>query len=274
MAGCVVSGCGRKIKARGLCYSHYRKFRLAGDLERFPGPGRGRRAPEASRLCTGVSQCGKSELARGLCESCYQSRRKSGQLPLLPKINAGQCCRVNGCAKEPRALGYCDSHYRRLKIYGDPLASAPRKTGGPCATDGCNGVAKADGLCPNCYQRRRNLGHTGFSERHLKRFENVLDDQGYVLVPMPNHPNARKSNRVPEHRLIMSTYLGRALRKNESVHHKNGVKSDNRIENLELWLVSQPPGQRPTDLMAWARSILKLYVPDERKLKRLQYRNL
>jgi hypothetical protein len=56
---------------------------------------------------------------------------------------------------------------------------------------------------------------------------------------------------VTEHRLVMERHLGRLLEKWESVHHINGIRLDNRIENLELWVVPQPYGQRPTDLVEW-----------------------
>jgi len=58
--------------------------------------------------------------------------------------------------------------------------------------------------------------------------------QGYVRVLKPSHPNADQTGYVQEHRLVMSEYLGRPLTELESVHHRNGIKDDNRIENLEL----------------------------------------
>lgn len=49
----------------------------------------------------------------------------------------------------------------------------------------------------------------------------------------------------------MERHLGRRLMPGENVHHKHGMKADSSIEHLELWLVSQPSGQRVTDLMEY-----------------------
>jgi hypothetical protein len=57
---------------------------------------------------------------------------------------------------------------------------------------------------------------------------------GYILVFYPTHPFATKKY-VFEHRLIMEKHLGRYIKPKEIVHHKNGIKDDNRIENLELF---------------------------------------
>lgn len=61
----------------------------------------------------------------------------------------------------------------------------------------------------------------------------------------------------------MEYQLNRPLWPDETVHHKNGHRSDNRIENLELWSKWQPSGQRVEDKLAWAREILARYEQTE-----------
>lgn len=66
-----------------------------------------------------------------------------------------------------------------------------------------------------------------------------------------------------EHVYLMEQKLGRRLQPGETVHHKNGVRDDNRENNLELWSSSQPAGQRVADKVRWALEILQLYAPEK-----------
>lgn len=93
------------------------------------------------------------------------------------------------------------------------------------------------------------------NHKHSRQYRN-----GYVLVFVGRgYPGAIKSGHIFEHRKVMQDILGRPLLPEENVHHKNGVKDDNRPENLELWTRSQPQGQRVEDKLRWAREFLALY---------------
>lgn len=78
------------------------------------------------------------------------------------------------------------------------------------------------------------------------------------MVFQKGHPRTGggRHNYILEHILIMEKHISRYLEADENVHHINGVKNDNRIENLELWVKPQPTGIRAEDALIWAKKIL------------------
>lgn len=132
---------------------------------------------------------------------------------------------------------------------------------------GVNGVTVLNTLKRYDVQRRRATlrSHIRGPLHGSWRGGRSHHDDGYYRVrvyegdPFISMATGR-DRQILEHRYVMSQHLGRPLLVSEEVHHLNGVRHDNRIENLELWVRSQPAGQRPEDLVAWAREILERYA--------------
>ena len=160
-------------------------------------------------------------------------------------------CTVDGCERQKSTRGWCRMHYKRWLRHGDPTvtllrgryAKSARNVGGPCSVEGCEEVTFAKGMCKMHDSRVYRTGDPGPpGPLKNKHGQGHISQGGY-------HQIVVDGRRMQTHRFIMEQILGRPLQPFENVHHKNGIRNDNRPENLELWVKPQPNGQRVRDLI-------------------------
>lgn len=244
---CSVDGCERIISARAWCHAHYKRWLRHGDPR-----GGAQWTMNRGRTCQ-VEDCEKKAFSRGWCHAHYARWRKHGG-PLsggAPRIKHGSTCSIPDCVEPTLARGWCAKHWERWRKHDDPLAGGPFKVKrgsqkiGSCLVDGCKRPRRQRNLCTLHYRRLLVNGDVGGVDP-LRPGRGSINRDGYRMISIAG---AKGRKQIAEHRLVMERELGRPLLSEENVHHKNGIKHDNRPENLELWLTHQPKGQRVEDLV-------------------------
>lgn len=178
---------------------------------------------------------------QGMCKLHRQRFQRTGQTEVLRA--RGECSAID-CANLVYGNGLCFTHWRKSRVLPT------------CQVEGCSTPAssKVSGNC-HAHRWRRLNGKDVEAPKRSARPGGYVARGGYVKV-------YRDGRCDYVHRFVMEDHIGRRLLPTESVHHVNGDRSDNRLDNLELWSKAQPAGQRVVDKVAWAIELLETYAPD------------
>lgn len=301
--------CESPVFAGGLCRLHYghdlRERRLGGEVitagparraERVEHPcehcgavmsltGDRRERAEAGRKVYCSRACQKAEnRVEAICIACgapFQARPRRELGPDARRF-CSNACRMTQSKPRVGTTGPCD-------VCGTPVYRNRSSSDGSrfctreCKSQSQRGVAKVEPVtmsCEICDETFQVAPHIAANGRRTcsrkcggilrRRTERYVDSNGYAWITDEHGKNRS------EHRWAMEQVLGRALRKDENIHHVDGVKDNNSTDgvlrligghwqsgNLELWSTSQPSGQRVPDKVSYAVDVLRLYALDK-----------
>ena len=243
---CKYDGCDRFSHGLGYCKKHYARVKKGAPIDDS--------YYEYPDVCK-VEGCEKPHSASGYCKFHYNRFYKG--IP-MDYVRGKTGCDIEGCDRPHQGKGMCIVHYDKFR------KGLAENADQQCIMDDCKNYRFANKMCRKHYRRKDPY-------KFKKKFPmwSIRPDynKGYLFIKVPaDYPGRKftiqgggKSGLQFHHVHVMEKKIGRPLKKSETVHHKNGIKTDNRINNLELWCSNHSSGQRVKDLLDWAKTIIKEY---------------
>lgn len=136
-------------------------------------------------------------------------------------------CIIEGCEKNRYGNGYCRPHWYGNKQYGDPLAVREYLKGGgtgKCSIEECHRLVRAKRFCTKHLDRFTKYG-SPYITKYATPGSGHINKRGYKIIRCDGKAGF-------EHKFIVEQKLGRSLTNNEDIHHLDGNKLNNHLNNL------------------------------------------
>ena len=166
-------------------------------------------------------------------------------------------CKHPGCDRKHLAKGYCILHYYRMRR-GCGMNGTTKNIDKKCEHHNCERPVLAKGYCGMHYQRMINGGDmdvpktTNQSQSPEQIYERFMSGEKVGHINLGGYMRVKCSGkeRALSH-IVYEVHNNYKLKKGETVHHKNGIRTDNHPDNLELWTGNHGRGVRKEDLDEW-----------------------
>ena len=185
-------------------------------------------------------------------------------------------CSIDTCNRHVFAGKMCSMHYQRVKKHGNPntllgrsgmpqfsmptdelrqlyeeadsISSLSRQLGVPQQTLNYQLIVRGIPVRDRGWHSPKTTPPRTMEDSPNWKGGRYQTGKGYIMIYGPDHPSHTSKGYVAEHRLVVEKEIGRLLLRTEYVHHLNGIRDDNRPENLELWQRKDPTGIRKNQL--------------------------